>query len=123
MTVEAQDALGGVPAALITRFPALVGRRRSTASAETHVEAETTLFLVDRADDHTRHISREHLTIDYDGGRFSVVDLGSACGTTVAGRRVGGNREGGQSELRDQDEIVIGSPRSRYVFRFEVFTE
>lgn len=123
LTAEAQDALGGVPAAVITRFPALVGRRRSTESASTHVEAETTLFLLDRADDRTRCISREHFIIQYDGGRFSVVDLGSTCGTIVAGRRIGGHHEGGQSELRDQDEIVIGAPRSRYVFRFEVFSD
>lgn len=108
---------------MITRFPALVGRRRSTASADIHVEAETTLFLLDRASDHTRYISREHFSIEYDGGRFSVVDLGSTCGMVVAGRHIGGNREGGQSELRDQDEIVIGTPRSRYAFRFEVCSD
>ena len=123
LTAEAQDALGGVPAAVISRFPALVGRRRSTASADIHVQAETTLFLLDRADDHTRYISREHFAIEYGDGRFSVVDLRSACGTIVAGRRIGGNREGGQGELRDQDEIVIGTASSRYAFRFEVVSD
>ncbi len=101
----------------------MVGRRRSTASADVHVQAETTLFLLDRADDHTRYISREHFSIEYDAGRFSVVDLCSTCGTIVGGRRIGGNREGGQGELRDQDEIVIGSASSRYAFRFEVCSE
>lgn len=123
LTAEARDALGGVPAAVITRFPAMIGRRRSTASADVHVEAETTLFLLDRADGHTRHISREHFAIEHDAGRFSVVDLRSTCGTIVAGRRIGGNRKGGQGELRDQDEIVVGNASSRYAFRFEVFTD
>ncbi len=101
----------------------MIGRRRSTESADTHVRAETTLFLLDRADGHTRYISREHCAIEHEDGRFSVVDLRSTCGTMVAGRRIGGNREGGQGELRDQDEIVIGTASSRYAFRFEVFTD
>jgi pSer/pThr/pTyr-binding forkhead associated (FHA) protein len=101
----------------------MIGRRRSTASADIHIQAETTLFLLDRADDHTRYISREHFSIEYDEGRFSVVDLRSTCGTIVAGRRIGGNREGGQGELHDQDEIVIGTASSRYAFRFEVCTD
>ena len=123
LTAEAQDALGGVPAAVISRFPAMVGRRRSTESADTHVQAETTLFLLDGADHHAHYISREHFAIEYDAGRFSVVDLRSTCGTIVAGRRIGGNHEGGQGELRDQDEIVIGTASSRYAFRFEVCTD
>ncbi len=68
----------------------------------------------------TLHISGVHFTIECVEGLFFLIDRGSACGTIVAGRRIGGHRKGGRTELRNGDEVVIGTGRSRYIFRFHV---
>ena len=68
-------------------------------------------------------ISREHFTVEHVGGRFFLIDRDSACGTIVAGKRVGGaGRVEGRTELRSGDVIVVGPENSRYVFRFEAST-
>ena len=53
-------------------------------------------------------------------GLFFLADCGSACGTIVAGSRIGGHRKGGRTELRNGDEVVVGTYKSPYVFRFRV---
>lgn len=53
-------------------------------------------------------------------GLFFLTDRRSACGTIVAGRRIGGRRKGGRTELRDGDEVIVGTSKSPYVFRFRV---
>lgn len=66
------------------------------------------------------YISGEHFAIECVDNQFFLVDRGSACGTIVAGRRVGGDRTGGRTELRDGDEVIVGTGRSRYVFQFRI---
>ena len=68
----------------------------------------------------TLHISGVHFVIECIDGLFYLTDRGSACGTIVAGRRIGGHRKGGRTELRNGDEVVVGTGRSRYIFRFQV---
>jgi len=68
-------------------------------------------------------ISREHFAIERATGSYFLVDRGSACGTIVAGRHIGGDRAGGRTELRSGDEIVVGTDGSPYVFRFEIATD
>ncbi len=65
-------------------------------------------------------ISREHFAIEYADNQFFLVDVGSACGTIVAGKQVGGQQKGGRIELRDGDEVIVGTYKSPYVFRFRV---
>jgi len=69
------------------------------------------------------NISREHFAIECAGSQFVLVDLGSACGTIVAGTPVGGGRTGGRTELRSGDEIVVGTDTSPYLFRFKILPD
>ena len=63
-------------------------------------------------------IARAHFTIENIDGEFFLTDRGSSCGTIVAGQRLGGRRKGGRTELRDGDEIIVGTRSSPYIFRF-----
>ena len=81
------------------------------------------MYLVEPPYADVFYISREHFAIECVGDRFYLTDRGSACGTIVAGKRVGGNRIGGRTELRSGDVIILGTHETRYVFRFEVSTQ
>jgi len=76
------------------------------------------LYLVDPGE--PLQISREHLQIETAGaGRFLVVDRGSARGTVVAGRTIGGRDQGGFAPLADGDVIELGAEwPSPYRYRF-----
>ena len=114
VTDEAEAALGGRREVLVTGYPFRVGR---------HIEngaAENDLHLYDMNTGRSLHVSAVHFEIEYVDGGFVLVDRGSACGTIVSGRRIGGNRRGGTAPLLDGDELVVGTRRSRYVFRFAV---
>ena len=63
-------------------------------------------------------VSREHFLIDFDDGKFVLTDRGSVGGTTVNGTTLGGDRRGGHTELRHEDEIVLGDETSPFVFVF-----
>lgn len=132
LTDEAVHALGGIPEVPISVFPARVGReRRSTESGAPMAEdlrggnalPLNDLFLGELPDSGSHHISTTHFEILHADGRFFLVDRGSSCGTIVAGTRIGGHRAGGTAELHHGDQIVIGTTRSRYIFRFAVGTD
>jgi len=132
VTEEAEAALGGVREVRLTHFPFHVGReRRATdddleyAFGEDRRQSNNNnglneLYVVEAAKGHWLHVSAEHFAIERVDDRFFLVDRGSACGTIVAGRRIGGNRRGGRTELHDGDEVVVGTHRSRYIFRFAI---
>ena len=63
-------------------------------------------------------ISRTHLQIEFEHGRYFVRDRHSACGTIVNGQRIGGNHTGGRLEVRDGDVMVLGGTTSPFVFTF-----
>ena len=65
-------------------------------------------------------IAGAHFTVEDVDGEFFLTDRGSSCGTVVAGQRLGGRRKGGRTELRDGDEIIVGTRSSPYIFRFQV---
>lgn len=128
VTDEARSALDSQPAVRLTEFPFKVGRecRRRLERLQTEFDRRVggvpplnNLYLIEPSSD-SLHISREHLAIGHMDGRFFLLDRGSACGTTVAGTHVGGDRTEGRAELHDGDLIVIGSGDSPYVFRFHV---
>lgn len=129
LTPEAEHALGGVRELRMTGFPIRFGRERRTFDPDAPVAenlrtgASTQLndvYLFELAGSSSLHISGAHFAIEQEGDRFFVVDRGSACGTIVAGQRIGGNRAGGYTELHDGDEIVVGTSRSRFIFRFDL---
>ena len=63
-------------------------------------------------------LSHEHFLIGAEGDGYFLKDRGSACGTLVEGRAVGGERTGGRCILREGDVIIPGGSGSRFVFKF-----
>jgi len=135
VTREAKRALRGAQDLPLTRFPFRVGRQCRSVSCNwmrlfgsrrrQHREMSRTndIYLVEPHYVDILSISREHFTVEHVGGRFFLIDRDSACGTIVAGKRVGGaGRVEGRTELRSGDVIVVGPENSRYVFRFEAST-
>jgi pSer/pThr/pTyr-binding forkhead associated (FHA) protein len=131
VTAEAQRALGGTREIRVTQFPFRVGRERRSSFADDWVLVDVPerrrgkapqLNDVYLRDDESRalQISRAHFALECIEDRFFLVDRGSACGMIVSGRRIGGHRKAGRTELRDGDEVIVGTGRSPYVFRFVV---
>ena len=130
-TDEARRSLGDKSNLRIATFPYRVGRERRVAGSAHPRSADlrlgvapqlNDLHLIDPWRKHLQ-ISREHFAIEYTADGFFLLDRGSACGTIVAGRHIGGDRTGGRTELRSGDEIVVGTDTSPFVFRFEIATD
>jgi FHA domain len=125
LTEEARVALRGEQH-VIERFPFKVGRESRLARRKAWPTAEqragtapqlNDLYLVEPGE--VVNVSREHFAIEHDGGdRYVLVDRGSACGTLVEGRLVGGDRSGDRTELHDHDVIFVGTSVSPFVFKF-----
>jgi hypothetical protein len=131
-TREARLALGGRREVRVTHFPFKVGRDSRLADFAVPPQIERRLgnspqandvYLVEPTLSGFLHISREHFAIESADNQFFLVDRGSACGTIVAGKQVGGKRNGGRTELRSGDELIVGTDGSPYVFRFEIVGE
>lgn len=130
VTKEAERALGGIRDVRVTQFPFKVGResRVSEAAQDTFVKEERRgvapqlnhVYLIEPSQSEMLQISRDHFAIERVGDQFFLVDRGSVCGTIVAGRRLGGHRKGGRTELRHGDQITVGTGESPYVFQFEI---
>ena len=129
MTDEARGALDGKPEVRITAFPFKVGRESRVGAMEklkSAIERRMSgapqlndLYLIEPLSV-SLHISREHFTIQHLDEQFAVVDRGSACGTLVADRQIGGDASASHAEIRHGDVLVVGGRQSPYVFRFEV---
>jgi len=131
MTPEAISAVaqgniinGFIP---IRKFPYRIGRESRVRVVDgkverierpklNQVEPNNDLYLVDRGV--LLNISREHLQLERDGKQFNLVDRGSASGTKVNMKPVGGDDSGGIIAVRDGDEITIGTMASPYRYRF-----
>jgi len=111
----------------IRNFPFRVGRESRVKIVDGRVErierekAGTSrptndLYLVD--DGHLLNISREHFQLEKDGDRYYLYDKGSACGTLVEDRAVGGKDADETIELHDGDIITVGTSQSPYVYQF-----
>ncbi len=131
VTEEARAALGDQAEVRITQFPFELGRESRLPQAltnaadvvERRMAAEPPLnavYLIEPPSSALLQISRAHCAIEYVGGQYFLLDRGSACGTIVAGKPVGGNRAGGRTPLQPGDTIVIGTANSPYVFRLRV---
>jgi len=131
MTTEAERAVpdGMIHSGLISlrQFPFKVGResRGEIIEGKFHRterprfgdrEPHNNLYLIDAGE--LMHISREHLLIESTEEGYMLVDLGSACGTTVGGVRIGGGDAGGSVPLKDGDTIGIGAEATPYVYTF-----
>lgn len=113
---------------LIRRFPFKIGRESRVRLVDGKVERierpkrddrkpNNDLYLLDQG--HLLNISREHLQIEAgDNGGYTVVDRGSACGTKIADRAVGGGDLGGREPLNDGEVIGIGAKGTPYLYQF-----
>ena len=129
VTQEATLALGGQREARFTQFLFKVGRESRVATPAKPARMElrlgtdpqlNDLYLVEPASADLQQISREHFAIECTDNQFFLVDRGSASGTIVAGKQVGGGQTRGRTELRRGDQIIVGTDASPYVFRFEI---
>ncbi len=130
-TEEARRALGGAGEVRVAQGSLSVGRDRRSPLDDAGLPTEMREQRLDEAQplndvyllehqSRASHISGAHFVIEYTDGLFYLTDRGSACGTIVAGRRIGGHQKGGRTELRDGDEVIVGTHKSPYVFRFRV---
>ena len=128
LSAAARGALGARREIQISRLPFKVGRESRNANAAGPPVVDQRRGLAPELNDvylfepvtELLQISREHFLIEREGGQFFVVDRGSVCGTIVGGRKIGGNRAGGRTELHPGDTIVVGTALSAYAFRFEL---
>lgn len=128
LTGESRLALSGASELELTRFPFRVGREsRSPAEIGIVLQKErrkksvapnNDLYIWDTGP--LLNVSREHFQIERsDSGDFFVRDRGSTCGTLVGNIRLGmGGPE--SCTLSNDNTIVIGTPQSPFVFRFEL---
>lgn len=134
-----QETKNAVPQALlrgdlvaISRFPYRIGRESRVVRIDGRLERadrpkkndsppNNDLYLIDR--EQRLHVSREHFQIDKNDDGYLLVDRGSACGTGVEGRQVGGDDSGGAITLHDGDVIAVGAMGTPYLFRFITFDE
>lgn len=131
LTVEARRALSGAADLRLTRFPFRVGREsRSSADARVVVLDERRRGTVPPNNDlyiwdpgPLLNVSREHFQIERsESGEYLVRDRGSTCGTLVGNVRLGaGGPEG--CVLYPDNTIVVGTPQSPFVFRFDLREE
>jgi len=117
---------------ILRSFPFKIGREsrvvkvdgrleRAERPKKGDTEPNNNLYLVDNG--HRLNISREHFLIDRRRDHFVLVDRGSACGTKIDGKNVGGEDTGGSHRIADGDVISIGAAGTPYVFKFITFDE
>lgn len=119
LTEEARGVLHGAQRGL-EAFPFRVGRESrggagGWAAPERRVGGApplNDLYLAEHGG--VLQVSREHFQIEEQDGRHFIVDRGSACGTIVEGRLLGGARQGGRAELHDHDVIIVGTSTSPF---------
>jgi len=126
LTPEAEASIGGEQLVL-EHFPYRIGRESRVEVVGGVVQVaerrrdnlaapNNDLYLLDRG--RSLNVSRRHLQIERDGDDYRVVDHGSACGTLVGTRKIGGHDARGECPLKDGELLVIGSSESPFVFRF-----
>jgi CRP/FNR family transcriptional regulator, cyclic AMP receptor protein len=117
-TEEAKSVLDGRKL-LITKFPFLVGR--ASLNAESDVFDSNDLAV---AEEKPYVISRNHLAVVRERGQVWVVDRGSAFGTIVNGREIGGSTGVTRAPLdQEKNQVIIGPATSRYIYLLTVATE
>ena len=112
-SVEAKKALNDRKL-LITQFPFRIGRYVPPYDSETDVFYNNHLAIEEKK---PYVISRNHLSINYEGGKFWVVDRGSAYGVVVNGQEIGGKVRRSRIALDiEHNQLIIGPPTSGYIF-------
>jgi hypothetical protein len=101
---------------LISRFPFLIGRY--SINPDEDVFNHNDLFI---REEKPYMVSRNHLAIIKEDGKLWIVDRGSTFGTIVNGRDIGGRRRRARILLdKEENQIIIGPPTSRFIFLLRV---
>ena len=112
-SVEAKKALNDRKL-LITQFPFRIGRHVQRHNAESDVFYNNHLAI---EEEKPYSISRNHLSINYEGGKFWVVDRGSTFGVVVNGQEIGGKTKKSRIALDiEHNQLIIGQPTSGFIF-------
>lgn len=114
-TSEARKALDD-RRLLITKFPFLIGRAYESADADVFYNNDFFIF------EHKPFvISRNHLAVSNEGGMMWIVDRGSAFGTIVNGREIGGETGVTRVPLdKEENQVIIGPATSTYIFLLQI---
>ncbi len=138
ITDQASEGLRGQRSVTIPHLPFKIGREkrlpglepepsRGVASIKNFVERRlgtmpqlNDLYIVEWPNADGFHVSREHLLIDNVDGRHLVIDRGSACGTIVGSIPISIDAENYWTEIRNDDLLVVGGPRSPFRYRFSI---
>lgn len=104
------------PEITIHKFPFRIGRWSENAQADVFVSND---LLV--RDETPFQVSRNHCALEREGDHFCVLDRGSAQGTSVNGKRIGGIENQMIAPLRLGDnELILGGENSAYRFKVVV---
>ena len=114
-TEEAKEALSDRQL-LITKFPFLIGRDSLNPDADVFYNND--LFI---KEEKPYVISRNHMAITSEAGTMWVVDRGSAFGTIVNGKEIGGESGISRAPLdQEENQVIIGPATSTFIFLLKV---
>lgn len=100
----------------IKSFPFLIGRHSSNPDADVFYNNDLSIkqkkpYLV----------SRNHLAIVNEGGMIWVQDRGSAFGTVVNGKEIGGQSNESRATLdKEENRLILGPKASKFIFTVRV---
>lgn len=100
----------------INKFPFLIGRYSKNANLDVFLKND---LVINEEKPYT--VSRNHVAIVKEEDGIWIVDRGSASGTTVNGKELGGKNHETRLRLeREVNEIVLGSITSKFIFQLNV---
>ncbi|MEW6669602.1 MAG: cyclic nucleotide-binding domain-containing protein [Thermodesulfobacteriota bacterium] len=110
-TEEARSALG-MPSLRIVKFPFLIGRESQNPDADVFYSND---LLIREKKPYV--VSRNHLAVTNEGGVLWVMDRGSAFGTIVNGKEIGGQSRIIRAPLEKAvNQVILGPAVSKYIF-------
>jgi hypothetical protein len=126
LTTEAREAIKEEEIS-IDKFPFRIGResRRGTGNVQEgefdrrkHGSSpDNDYYLIDNGEQLT--ISREHLQVEKrEDNTYEVLDRESMCGITVDDHIIGNNSRTKHYPVTNGSIIIIGTPKSPYMFKF-----
>jgi pSer/pThr/pTyr-binding forkhead associated (FHA) protein len=110
-TEEAKKCLGKQPLR-VAKFPFLIGR--DSQNPEVDVFHSNDLLI---REEKPYVVSRNHVAVINEGGMLWVMDRGSAFGTIVNGKEIGGQSGVSRVPLdKAVNQVIIGPATSKYIF-------
>jgi len=106
---------------IVRKFPFRIGRASSGAATSSDIYPGTFNDVQIHETRQPYNVSRHHVEIGFAEDRLYIRDLGSAAGTIVNGRTIGGNRRS-ETILVDAPEVqlILGKSSSPWRFRIVI---